>query len=275
MSGSAAGHMTQGPSEQVLGSSIPSDSTNLATDEYVIITRSDTRPKHALKGPSSSGEVPSFPEGDDYEQMNPVKSQILLSHSSHYNTPNPSLYHNGEGASVTQGSVAMATAATEEVGGASGHLYGNVERTDQDFSNLDRAARLGDKPLVRAQTLPPRRKTVSSSSVDSEVFVTSSQSSSVSGPTSIPEDERKLVPIASPESESSVQRLRSCSNDSYLENGAEKPKRHSYVNVPGDGTEQNKPSAEPVTESSQPGPPKKPKPFPRSSLLRSESEENK
>ena len=206
MSGSAAGHMTQGPSEPVLGSSIPSDSTNLAADEYVIITRSDTRPKHSPKDPSSSSQVPSFPEGDDYEQMNPVKSQILLSHSSHYSTPNPSLHHNGEGASVMQASVEMATAATEEVSGASGHLYGNVERTDQDFSNLDRAARPGDKPLVRAQTLPPRRKTVSSSSIDSEVFVTTSQSSSVSGPMSIPEDERKLVPIASPESESSVQR---------------------------------------------------------------------
>ena len=73
--------------------------------------------------------------------------------------------------------------------------------------------------------------------------------------------------------------------DDILDNGAVKPKRHSYVNVPSDNStepsssEQNKPppTAESavVEPSSQQGPPKKPKPFPRSSLLRVESEEQK
>lgn len=72
--------------------------------------------------------------------------------------------------------------------------------------------------------------------------------------------------------------------DDVLDNGAEKPKRHSYVNVPNDkSTEPSSKQNEPppiaesvVTEpSSQQGPPKKPKPFPRSSLLRAESEEQK
>ena len=64
--------------------------------------------------------------------------------------------------------------------------------------------------------------------------------------------------------------------DNILDNGAEKPKRHSYVNVTNDNSEsgeQNKPLAESAVEPSQQGPPKKPKPFPRSSLLRMESEE--
>jgi hypothetical protein len=88
--------------------------------------------------------------------------------------------------------------------------------------------------------------------------------------------------------------------DDILDNGAAKPKRHSYVNVPGDNattepitsnssSEQNKPPPPTTTttttaesavsvepSSTQQGPPKKPKPFPRSSLLlRVESEEQK
>lgn len=82
--------------------------------------------------------------------------------------------------------------------------------------------------------------------------------------------------------------------DDILDNGAAKPKRHSYVNVPSDSSttepianssssEQNKPpppttaaeSAAIEPSSTQQGPPKKPKPFPRSSLLRVESEEQK
>ena len=80
--------------------------------------------------------------------------------------------------------------------------------------------------------------------------------------------------------------------DDLLDNAASKPKRHSYVNVPSDSSttepiarsssnEQNKPSP-PTTiaesaavepSSTQQGPPKKPKPFPRNSLLRVESAE--
>ena len=66
--------------------------------------------------------------------------------------------------------------------------------------------------------------------------------------------------------------------DNILDNGAEKPKRHSYVNVTSDNSEsneQNKPPAESAAEPSQQGPPKKPKPYPCSSLLRMESEEQK
>ena len=84
-----------------------------------------------------------------------------------------------------------------------------------------------------------------------------------------------------------IYRLRSCSMDDILENGSAKPKRHSYVNVPSDNStelstgEQNNKPAPPTAESaaatvalpSQQGPPKKPKPFPRNSLLRVESEE--
>lgn len=75
--------------------------------------------------------------------------------------------------------------------------------------------------------------------------------------------------------------------DDILDSGAAaKPKRHSYVNVPSDGStepsgsseqSQPPPTAESavVETSSQQGPPKKPKPVPRSSLLRMESEEQK
>lgn len=68
-------------------------------------------------------------------------------------------------------------------------------------------------------------------------------------------------------------RLQSYSDDNCLESGTEKPKRHSYINVPGDGTEvneQNRLTAESAIESSQLGPPKKPKPFPRSTPLTEE-----
>ena len=73
-------------------------------------------------------------------------------------------------------------------------------------------------------------------------------------------------------------RLRSCSVDNILENGAEKPKTHPYVNVISDNTEdneQNNPPAESAVESSSSnsGPPRKPKPFPRASYLRMESQE--
>lgn len=72
--------------------------------------------------------------------------------------------------------------------------------------------------------------------------------------------------------------------DDILDNGADKPKRHSYVNVPGDNSAepssgQNKPpptAESAVTEPpSQQGPPKKPKPFPRSTPQRVESEGQK
>ena len=217
VSGSAAaGSLTPGPSEAVLSSSIPSDSTHPTTDEYVIITRPDTRPKHSQTLPRSSSssvtssDAAAFPDGDEYEQMSSVKSLVLLSQSSHYSTPNPSLHHSG-GESTTTLQTAVTTTATgvtEVVGGASSHLYGNTEHMDKDFSNLDRAVRSSEAPLVRAQTLPPRSKTISSSSIDSDVFTTSF-SSTVSGPMSIPEDQRKLVHVASgspADSESSAPR---------------------------------------------------------------------
>ena len=193
----SGGPMTPGPSDSLLGSSIPTDSSLISPDEYVIITRSDTRLKYSQTAPilsnagrwSGTNEVP-LPEGDEYEQMNSVKSQILLSQSIHYSTPNPSLYHNGDsGTSSTTQTAAEGT----EVDGAN-HLYGNVEHTDKDFSNLDRVARPGEPQLVRSQTLPPRRYTVSTSSADSDVF---SSSLSGSGPASIPEDQKKLVRVTS------------------------------------------------------------------------------
>ena len=73
--------------------------------------------------------------------------------------------------------------------------------------------------------------------------------------------------------------------DDILDNGAGKPKRHSYVNVKSDGSpvepssvEENETiiaAAGSAVEPSQQGPPKKPKPFPRNSFLRMESEEQK
>ena len=198
-------------SEGILGTSIPSDSTKLNADEYVIITRSDTRLKYTqtLAKSTSSGTVQPggtassavpLPEGDEYEQMNSIKSQIWLNESLHYSTPNPSLYHNGAGStSVTTTTTQQATVMSTGAGSGLGanHLYGNMEPIDKDFSNLDRVARpaapSGEPYFVRSKTLPPRRKTVSSSSADSDVFVTPSQSS---GPASIPEDEKKFVPVA-------------------------------------------------------------------------------
>ena len=186
-------------------------------DEYVIITRSDTRLKYTQTLPKSTSTgliqrdgttsaVP-LPEGDEYEQMNSVKSLTWLSQSSHYSTPNPSLYHNGGNIATTtaQQSAVMSTGAESGVGGGANYLYGNMEDTDKDFSDLDRVARpaTGGQPqFVRSKTLPPRRKTVSSSSVDSDVFVTPS---SVSGPVSIPEDQKKFVRVATNESGGSAE----------------------------------------------------------------------
>lgn len=198
-------------SENILGSSIPSDSTKLNADEYVIITRSDTRLKYTqtLAKSTSAGQVHPegtasvvpLPEGDEYEQMNSVKSQLWLSQSSHYSTPNPSLHRNGGSTSVTttnqQATVMSTGAESGVVEGGANHLYGNMETTDKDFSDLDRVTRpvppSSESYIVRSKTLPPRRKTVSSSSADSDVFVTASQNS---GPASIPEDEKKFVRVA-------------------------------------------------------------------------------
>ncbi len=210
MSSSISGSVPTGV-EGFLGTSIPSDSTNLNTDEYVIITRSDTRLKYTQTLPksTSTGQVGTvsavpLPEGDEYEQMNSVKSQVWLNQSLHYSTPNPSLRHSDASTSVTTAtttqSTVMSTGAESGVvgGGAANHLYGNMEPTDKDFSDLDRvtrpAAPSGEPYFVRSKTLPPRRKTVSSSSVDSDVFVTTT--SQTSGPASIPEDEKKFVPVA-------------------------------------------------------------------------------
>ena len=200
--------------EGVLGTSIPSDSTKLNADEYVIITRADTRLKYTQTLPksTSTGQIQSegmvsvvpLPEGDDYEQMNSVKAQILLSQSSHYSTPNPSLYHNGGSVSITTSTASTTQAAVMSTGlesgvagGGANHLYGNTESMDKDFSNLDRVARpaapSSEPQFVRSKTLPPRRKTVSSSSADSDVFMTTSQNS---GPASIPEDQKKFVRVA-------------------------------------------------------------------------------
>ena len=196
--------------EGVLGMSIPSDSTMPSADEYVIITRPDTRLKYTQTLPrsTSTGQVQPegtasavpLPEGDEYEQMNSVKSQVLLNQSLHYSTPNPSLYHNGGSASVTttaQATIMSTGAESGVVEGGANHLYGNMEPTDKDFSDLDRvvrpAAPNSEPYFVRSKTLPPRRKTVSSSSADSDVFVTTSQNS---GPASIPEDQKKFVHVA-------------------------------------------------------------------------------
>ena len=215
MSSSVSGSV---PKEGVLGTSIPSDSTTPNADEYVIITRSDTRlkytqtlPKSTFTGQvqleSSASAVP-LPEGDEYEQMNSVKSQILLRQSLHYSTPNPSLHHSngGSGASTsvttattTQATVMSTGAESGVVGGGANHLYGNMEPTDKDFSDLDRVTRpavpSSEPYFVRSKTLPPRRKTVSSSSVDSDVFVTTTSHNS-QGPASIPEDQKTFVPVA-------------------------------------------------------------------------------
>jgi hypothetical protein len=186
----------------------------LNADEYVIITRSDTRLKYTQTLPksTSTGQVQlegtasavPLPEGDEYEQMNSVKSQVWLSQSLHYSTPNPSLRHSDASTNVTTAtttqSTVMSTGAESGVvdGGAANHLYGNMEPTDKDFSDLDRVARpaapSGEPYFVRSKTLPPRRKTVSSSSADSDVFVTTT--SQTSGPASIPEDEKTFVPVA-------------------------------------------------------------------------------
>ena len=196
------GTSTASPSEAVLGTSIPSDSTKPTTDEYVIITRSDTRLTYSQtqsKGASNSVA------GDEYEEMNSVKSLLLLSQSSHYSTPNPSLYRQerDEAATAHTTTTTHTTTtpnSTEMVGGASDHLYGNTEQTDGDFSDLDRATRLpamGERRLVRAETLPARRKTISASSNDSDVFVSGAQlSSSMSGAvTTAPAADKKFVRI--------------------------------------------------------------------------------
>ena len=202
-------------SEGNFSTSIPSDSTNPNADEYVIITRSDTRLKYTQTlskstsigrmQPDGTGSIVPLPEGDEYELMNPVKSQIWLSQSVHYSAPNPSLYHNGSSVTTSTTSLAAVMSTVEELGVAGGgasNLYGNVECTDKDFSNLDRVPRpaasgfSGELQFVRSKTLPARRKTVSSSSTDSDVFVNTSQKNSASGPESIPEEHKKYVRIA-------------------------------------------------------------------------------
>lgn len=203
--------------EGILGTSIPSDSTKPNADEYVIITRADTRLKYTQTLPTSTstGQIQPegtasavpLPEGDEYEQMNSVKSLILLSQSSHYSTPNPSLYHNGAGVTTSTASTAVMSTGVElgVVGGGANHLYGNTESMDKDYSNLDRvvrpAAPSSEPQFVRSKTLPPRRKTVSSSSADSDVFVTTSQNS---GPASIPEDQKTFVRVATDDLEGSA-----------------------------------------------------------------------
>ena len=209
MSSSMSGSV---PKEGILGTSIPSDSTTPNADEYVIITRSDTRLKYTQTLPksTSTGQVQlegsasavPLPEGDEYEQMNSVKSQAWLKQSLHYSTPNPSLHHsNGASTSVTttQSTVVSTGAESGVVGGGANHLYGNMEPTDKDFSDLDRvtrpAAPSNEPYFARSKTLPPRRKTVSSSSADSDVFVATTSHNS-QGPASIPEDQKTFVPVA-------------------------------------------------------------------------------
>ena len=87
--------------QDILGSSIPTNSTFPIADEYVIITHRDTRPKfpptlpQGIPGSSESGSQvtnQNTVESDEYQTMTAAKidrSKFL------YDTPNPSLIGNG------------------------------------------------------------------------------------------------------------------------------------------------------------------------------------
>ena len=81
------------PNPSILGSSIPV--VEDTSDEYVIVTGPDHRPKPNHTSPQTvhqNGSIPSsgVVEEDAYEVMNTARANLILN-QSHYATPNPSL----------------------------------------------------------------------------------------------------------------------------------------------------------------------------------------
>ena len=167
------------PSETILGSSIPADSTIPALDEYVIITRQDTRPKffNTLPQPIlagnrvviGQGSIPSvgsdssMSSGDklddsgEYELMNSARVNMAR---LKYNTvtPNPTL---------TQGS-AENRQQRSSAGGVSEQYYGNTFHTvssvgsmnslrDSVFSDKSSEVESGSSPTTAPMQVSPKK----------------------------------------------------------------------------------------------------------------------
>ena len=291
---------TAAPSTALLGSSIPNDSSSSSAlaDEYVIVTRGDpsvrlhSQPLNIPPGQGSEVKPPHVGAGDEYELMNPAARAHIKPQPARYDTPDPSLYSTPNPTSSSSQSSPPSNAA---------HLYGNVAHTtttsttddpptssvasDGEYGNVRRQGSddlTGMSPVESdgaAFSVSPPTSDQGSEGEGQSAKVSGQEGEQQSTTSPIEIEKKQLIRIASGSPNdvtvSMVFKNQTRSLGNVLDqNGAAPLRKHTYVNVPKDGTSDAK--QPPIAMTTAGFRKKPPKPLPRSALLRtSEAAEKK